>query len=57
VFSGHFGSVTSLSLCPSGRYVSTASEDSSVRIWDVASGKQAAVLGGHSGPVYGVDYR
>jgi WD40 repeat protein len=39
--------VTSAAFSPDGRRVVTASYDRTARLWDVESGKQIDVLGGH----------
>ena len=41
---------------PDGRRFATASLDASARIWDVASGRQHAVLRGHGASVSSVDF-
>jgi WD40 repeat protein len=51
VFEGHTDEVWRLAWSPDGRYIATASLDSTARIWDVATGQCIAVLGGHTGTV------
>ena len=36
---------------PDGRRVVSASDDNTLKVWDVATGECVATLGGHSGPV------
>ncbi len=43
-YSGHTEGVTSMALMPDGERLLTGSEDMSIRIWDIASGRQLAVL-------------
>ena len=42
-------SVESAAFSPDGRRIVTASSDNTARIWDAATGKQIAVLQGHTG--------
>jgi hypothetical protein len=46
---GHQGPVRSATFSPDGSRIVTASDDSTARIWDAASGKEIAVLRGHKG--------
>ena len=52
VLRGHEGAVGSAQFSPDGRWVVTASEDKTVRLWEVASGKELHVLRGHESEVY-----
>ena len=45
---GHTGPVNSAAFSPDGRRVVTASSDNSARLWDAESGKEIALLKGHT---------
>jgi WD40 repeat protein len=45
------GPVLALAISPDGTYLASAGGDGAVRIWEVATGRVRAVLGGHAGPV------
>jgi WD40 repeat protein len=44
---GHTGAVTCLAVVPAGTFLITGGEDKTVRIWEVASGKQLRSFQGH----------
>jgi WD40 repeat protein len=46
--SGLFASVTAVAISPDQRYLASASEDRTVRLWDLDAGKEIRVLQGHS---------
>lgn len=50
--SGHNSRIYSADFSPNGRYVVTASGDSSAKIWEVATGKLVATLRGHPSHVF-----
>jgi len=41
---------------PDGKTLASASDDKTIRLWGVATGKQRATLQGHAGPVHSVAY-
>ena len=51
---GHTGSVYGISVSPDEKYLASASEDKTVRLWEVATGQQIRVLEGHTGEVFSV---
>ncbi|MCX6278006.1 MAG: WD40 repeat domain-containing protein [Bacteroidetes bacterium] len=48
---GHGGLVNCLAISPDGQTVVTASEDHTVRLWEIESGREMHVLNAHSGSV------
>jgi serine/threonine protein kinase/WD40 repeat protein len=50
-FTGHTQSVNGVAFTPSGNYILSASGDSSVRVWDVASGEEKQRFEGHRGSI------
>lgn len=53
---GHTGSVNDAAWSPDGSQVLTASNDRTVRIWDVVTGEELGRLIGHSGAVLSVEW-
>jgi len=53
---GHSRAVTSLAFDPQGKTLATASYDSTIKLWDVRSGKQLFSLEAHLGCVYSVAF-
>jgi WD40 repeat protein len=51
--SGHTGAVTGCAFSPDGALLATASQDGTVRLWQVADRSMRAVLTGHTGGVWG----
>ena len=56
VLEGHSGYVRSASYSADGTRIVSASEDSTVRVWDVTTGACISVLEGHSGDVTSASY-
>jgi WD40 repeat protein len=56
VFPGHTGFVYGVCFSPDSRCLASASEDTTVKIWDVATGKLLFTLQGHTGPVCSICY-
>ena len=50
-FSGHeglFASVTAVAIAPDEQHIASGSEDKTVRLWNLATGKEVVVLHGHT---------
>jgi WD40 repeat protein len=47
ILSGHKNWVRHLAFSPGGRYLASASNDNSIRIWDAKSGQSLRILAGH----------
>jgi WD40 repeat protein len=47
----HTGPVTVLAFDPDGKHLLSGGEDRTVRLWDLATGKELAALAGHARPV------
>lgn len=56
LLNGHLYSVNSVAWSPNGRWLATAASDSSVRLWDAATGRPRDELLGHTGDVITVDW-
>jgi WD40 repeat protein len=52
----HGGHVVSLAFSPDGKKLASGSSDQTVRLWDVATGKQIGSLQGHQGGESSVAY-
>ena len=56
VLGGHTGGIGGVAFSPDGVLLASAGGDSTVRVWDMASGDRVRVLEGHTGRVYGVAF-
>ena len=45
---GHSGPITAFAITPDGQHVLSASEDHTLRVWDLVSGAQSFLLQGHT---------
>jgi WD40 repeat protein len=53
-FTGHSGGVTAVAVTPDGQRAVSASDDHTLKIWDLGSGRELRTLTGHSGRVTAV---
>ena len=56
ILRGHTGVVNSVAFSPTGQWLATASDDTSIRVWDVSNGTERFILAGHSAPVRDVAF-
>lgn len=54
VLEGHGREVTAIAVTPDGSRVISASDDATIKVWDIAQGRLLATLSGHDGPVKAV---
>ena len=53
---GHLDLVTTVAFSPDGKLVASASDDYTMRLWDIATGSCRSTLEGHSDPVTAVAF-
>ncbi|MCX5717404.1 MAG: WD40 repeat domain-containing protein [Nitrospirae bacterium] len=53
---GHSGEITSMAISPDGRYMLSGSQDTTIKLWDVSTGREVRTFQGHSGFVNSVAF-
>jgi WD40 repeat protein len=53
---GHLSSVWSVSFSPDGQTLATGSEDKTIKLWNLATGKEIRTLRGHQSSVWSVSF-
>ncbi|MGH9671229.1 MAG: PEGA domain-containing protein [Terriglobales bacterium] len=56
VLTGHSDGVTSVAFSPDGRWLASASEDKTIKLWEVATGKLVRTFAGHGKQVTSVAF-
>ncbi len=55
-FTGHKGTVWSVSLSPDGKTIASSGEDETIKLWDIETGQLVRTLSGHSRIVWDVKF-
>ncbi|HEY9596537.1 MAG TPA: WD40 repeat domain-containing serine/threonine-protein kinase, partial [Cyanophyceae cyanobacterium] len=53
---GHTSSIRSLAISPDGQILASSSDDKTVKLWQLTTGRELLTLKGHSKPVYAVTF-
>lgn len=53
---GHIATVNSIAISPDGQYVISGSDDNTLKLWEVATGKEIRTFTGHSGGILSVAF-
>lgn len=54
--SGHSGEIDAIAFTPDGRWLATGSEDKTIRIWDVSTGRTLRTLIGHTALIWSLAF-
>jgi len=54
--SGHMDGVTSVTFSPDGKMLASGSSDKTIKLWDVASGRELRTLSGHADSVWSITF-
>ena len=54
IFSGHTDGINDIAISPDGRTLATVSQDTDIKLWDVASGQEIGALTAHAQPIHTV---
>jgi WD40 repeat protein len=53
---GHAAWVRALVISPDGRILVSASDDNTIKMWDLATGRPVRTLKGHTGPIRSIAF-
>ena len=55
-FKGHTGGVEAVAISPDGKYLASGSQDTTARLWDLATGETIRIFSGHTADVGGIAF-